>query len=157
MTDKGRGISRVYLKYLGSKKLGCKDIKIRKFEFVAKTQFFCGRILIYFCHSLHYIRSLTYCSLLNESTWSICRIQSVPLNLTVLNMKYLQDTECATKLDRSENMKYLQDTECSPKLDSSENMKYLQDTECSSKLDRSENMKYLQDTECLKTTHVKLE
>ena len=27
------------LKYLGSKKLGCKDIEIRKFEFVAKTQF----------------------------------------------------------------------------------------------------------------------
>jgi len=31
------------------------------------------------------------------------RIQSVPLNLTVLNMKYLQDTECSTKLDSSEH------------------------------------------------------
>ena len=74
------------LNYLGSKKLGCKDIEIRKFEFVAKTQFPCSQILIYFCHSLHYIRSL-YLLLIVE--W--------------VNMKYLQDTDCSTKLDSSEH------------------------------------------------------
>ena len=32
------------LKYQGFPPLGCQDIRIRKFEFVAKTQFLCSQI-----------------------------------------------------------------------------------------------------------------
>ena len=33
------------LKYQGFPPLGCQDIRIRKFEFVAKTQFLCKNVL----------------------------------------------------------------------------------------------------------------